>query len=205
MPMLANPATVNFQNMEITARAAREVGGFTPNELELNHCHGLTPSVVAAIARSSTIETLTINNSDLTDEGLNLLWPPTQVVILACPRIGENGFREIKNAQSLTYLTLEGANITDRVIARLVEAPTIAELELYDVQITEGSAPLLAQMPSLTSVYITYNEVNARVAKKLKRLKPRIEVVFVGAPGTVPNPQPAPVEEANSGAPGPPP
>ena len=72
--------------------------------------------------------------------------------------------------------------MTDEVIARLHDAPSLGELELWNVAITEESAAPLAGMPPLWSVKMLLSPTALKVAEKMRVLNPKVKVDVISLP-----------------------
>ncbi len=138
---------------------------------------GLSPVVVGDLCRIPSIKRLWLMESDITDEGLNLLWrklPELEFITLSETGISDDGLKDAGAARELQTLNLAATRVTDRTVAELRELPKLEVLLLNGTQITEESSSVLARMPVL-SVSISPTEIGVLLREKLQALRPTID------------------------------
>jgi hypothetical protein len=183
--MVSTPRAVSFTSTTFDHSLARAVAVVGVEDLSLDRCVGLSHGIVTELCFSGALQKLTVNECDLTDEGINIFWshlPELDFASITRMRLSEEGFRDIGRAQKLSSLFLEGKDIGDRVVARVHEAPSLGELRLWDVGITEESASPLATMPSLWSVNFLFSPTAVKVAERLRALNPKLKVEVFSLP-----------------------
>jgi hypothetical protein len=176
---VASPRTVYFESMEISTsmmQDLRVLGG--TDSLSATYVKGLSPKVVVELSGNSSIIDLVVNGSDITDEGLNLLWcslPKLKWMGVAGTGVGDDGLRDIACARWLESLDLTDTRITDRSMERLRVLPRLQHLDLSGTRVTEESAAALSTMPALKTVVLPTTETGVRLRERLERLNPGIE------------------------------
>lgn len=187
--MVAVPGYVSLEQTTVDELVVRDLARIRMNSLAMTDCQGLSPALMREISSITSIHWFVSNDSDLTDEGLQLLWsglPDLETAVVRSDRIGEDGFRTIGRACKLRDLILGGRGITDQVIAQVSAAPAVESLALDHAAVTEACAPFLAGMPPLRQVGWITPELDAGLVTRLKALNPKLAVPDIGPPPSTP-------------------
>jgi len=187
--MVAVPGYVGLEQTTLDEPTVRNLALIRMGSLAVTECRGLSPALMTEVSRITSIHWFVSNDSDLTDEGLCLLWsglPDLETAVVRSDRIGADGFRTIGHARKLRELILGGRGITDQVIAQVSAAPAVQSLALDHAAVTEACAPFLAGMPPLRSVGWITPELDAVLVKRLKALNPKLQLPDVGPPPSKP-------------------
>ena len=174
-----SPRTVflNFKAFdESMVRDLRALGGV--DWLSAEFATGLSPAMVDEIAGMSSVKRLELDRSDVTDEGLNLLWrklPELRRVSLGSTWIGDDGLKDVGLARNLEELVLEETDVTDLTVERLRGLPVLRYLNLERTRISVRSADVLAVMPALERVELPDTAAGNRTRERLLELNPKID------------------------------
>lgn len=179
--MIAAPRIVVLANTTVEESMVRDLAVLRIESLHLRFCQGLSPAVMKQLSGISSIQWFDVAESNLTDEGLNLVWsglPDLEGVIVTSDRIGPDGLRDIHRARKLRTLELDlgRPEIGDWVLARVREAAGVEELGLGGMRITEATAALLAGMPALREVSWMHDDPDAGLIEKLETRNPPVKV-----------------------------
>jgi hypothetical protein len=80
---------------------------------------------------------------------------------------------------NLTHLRLDNNRLSDRAVETLAALPKLKYLNLYgNAAITDKSVEALARMPALEAVYLWGTGVTEQGAKRLRELKPDLQVIL---------------------------
>jgi hypothetical protein len=178
--MVAYPRTATLFATSMDEAQARDLNFTGVKHLNVTSCRNFSPSVARQLAQRSSIQVLSIEDSDLADEGLDLLWsglPDLKTLDIASshPLTGD-GFNGIKNARKLKSMTLNVPSVQAGVIAHLREAPALEELTLLGMIITPEDTATIASMPALRRVLFANVKADASALAEIQRRNPKLKV-----------------------------
>ena len=127
----------------------------------------LTTSVERTLTNSQTIELVDILNA--VDAG------DTVLVVDPAEATSETSAIYAK-IRKLRCLMIHGRQVTDRSIEPLTSCASLAFLDLFDTSVTDKAVETIAAIPNLQRISIDYSDVTEAGAKRLKELRPEIEI-----------------------------
>jgi hypothetical protein len=178
--MVAYPRTAMIFAAWMDESQARDLNFAGVKHLSVTSCRNFSPAVARQLAQRSSIQVLSIEDTDLNDEGLDLLWsglPELETLDIASshPLTGD-GFSGIKNARKLKSVALRVLSVQAGMIAHLREAPALEELTLRGVMITPEDAALIASMPALRRVRFVDTSPGANLLGEMQQRNPKLKV-----------------------------
>jgi len=167
--------------MMVDRKVLRDLALLGIEEVEMYDCRGLTPDVMSELSRNGSLRVLIVARCDVTNEGLNLLWPGCpnlQAVQIVRNGIGDEAFRDVKAARALKVFGLWYLDISQQTIAYLAEAPSVERLALGDLRVGEEWGPPLAAMRQLRRVQLQDVTAGGVILQRLRVLRPDIMVTL---------------------------
>ena len=142
--------------------------------LNLNEC-SLTDAdiqdLVNVLEKNTALTALWLENSQITDEGAQLLAQNTTLksLYLWNNEIGNLGGQALAKNTTLTTLNLESNQIADEGAQALAKNTTLESLYLWDNEIGRVGGQALADNKTLTALYLGNNQIGDEGAKALAR------------------------------------
>jgi hypothetical protein len=169
-------------NLQIGARGITEAGLARLAESRSLTCIGLTDSSIADLRplspRLHAIATLWMENSHLTDAGIEPLSNATRLTDLAITgsRMTDAGLDHLASLTSLWRLRLDRSAITDAGLARLKSLRSLETLSLTDTELTDFSVETLAGFQSLKRLDLDRSGISPAGAERLKQALPKARI-----------------------------
>jgi len=181
--MIGSPRSCAAYSIALDRSLVRDLAVLGVSELRLSDCAGLTPAVMADVARLTSLRMLVLyaSESDLTNESVDALWaglPNLEVFCLQRKGIGDDAFRSVGAARKLNTVIVLGAGISAKTIEYLRAVPRLETIELAWVNVTEECVPALAAMPALRKVSVRNVRGGWMIREELRTLRPDVEVVY---------------------------
>jgi hypothetical protein len=116
---------------------------------------------------------ITLTGWDGTDYSILRQKPDTVVLQLANPDVDDRTLENLRGMTKLRELDLNGAGVTDEGLGVLAELPSIQELRLARVKITDdGFQKYLAHKESLRKLDLTGTQVHGKSKREWKKAQP---------------------------------
>ena len=187
MTALASVISLNSvsiaENTDITDAGLAKLASLPKlNFLQLTSCSRVTGSGFAEFAKSSTLETLSLVNNSITDQGiaaLSRLCNLQRLTVGKVPAVTDQGLAEITRLPKLEMLWLLGApHITDEGIASLVDHSALTSLRIFQCEkLTDASLFAIGRLPNLLSVDIAQcGGITEDGLEKLRETLPKVWV-----------------------------
>lgn len=133
----------------------------------------LTDGSLAIVAALTSLETLRIDRSPLTDAGLadlgNGLAPRLRVVSIAETSVGDAGLASLARIETLETLNLAGTRVTDAGLAHLAGLTRLRDLNLRNTRVGDAGLAHLARLVGLRSVVLGATRVTDAGLARLAR------------------------------------
>jgi hypothetical protein len=134
--------------------------------------------------RRHALTGLELENSDLTDAGIEPLSRETQLEGLALvgSRITDAGLDHLASLTSLLRLRLDRSAITDAGLARLKSLKSLETLSLIETRLTDSSVETLAGFQSLKSLNLDRSGISPAGIERLEQALPYTQITSARMP-----------------------
>ncbi len=174
---------ISLSRTQVTDSGAAQLAAL-PNlgELHVFENPGIGNETLRWAAEHSTLHSLFIGHTQVTDEGLEHLLSSgiTRVEVLDCPGITDRGIEVLSRVETLDSLNLSSLPITDDGIAHLVRLPNIVHLDVHSTPLTDNCLPTLESFKNLTLLRIHDTQLSPEGAQRLHEALPNCQIVWDG-------------------------
>ncbi len=151
-------------------------------ELHIYQNPGIGNETLRWAAEHSTLHTLFIGYTQVTDEGLEHLLGSgiTHIEVIDCPGITDRGIETLSRVETLDSLNLSSLSITDEGLAHLERLPNIVFLDVHDTPLTDNCLLTLESFQKLTVLRIYDTQISPEGAQRLHESLPHCQIVWDG-------------------------
>src|SRR5262245_42606557 len=137
--------------------------------LDLSHNRFFDDRGMRHVGRMTTLDTLYLTGTSVTDDGLRNLAGLGELTDLALDGTGisDAGLAQLEGLTKLRRLNLLGSTITDAGLAHLQRMTALEELTLYRTKVSNAGVARLAAFGRLRSLDVRYTRVTAAGAREL--------------------------------------
>ena len=171
-----------LNNLQMGARGITEAGLARLAESKSLGCLGLADTSIADLRplspRLHAISTLWMENSHLTDAGIELLSREIRLTDLTISgsRVTDAGLDHLASLTSLWRLRLDRSAITDAGLARLKSLKSLETLSLTETMLTDSAVETLAGFQSLKSLNVDRSGISPAGIERLKQALPKAKI-----------------------------
>jgi Leucine-rich repeat (LRR) protein len=144
----------------------------------------ITNDQLKYFAGLSMLNSLTLNKTAITDEGLaqlRPLAPNLETLALSDTRISDRGLDEIAYLHNIKVLNLKNTKVTDEGMKKLLPLTNLKWLVLIDTGITDAGLKQLAEIKSLSQLEVVGTKVTWPGVRWLQKAHPGLKVDKVRA------------------------